>query len=82
MLNIQQLKILEEIRLSTPERRKAFIAFWREVLELGKVTDIFMTPRWEQSEGATDEYNTAQRLGIQIHIVDHQVLVESIEKGK
>jgi len=73
---------LEEIRLSTPERRKAFIAFWREVLELGKVTDIFMTPRWEQSEGATDEYNTAQRLGIQIHIVDHQVLVESIEKGK
>jgi hypothetical protein len=61
---------LEEIRWSTPERRKAFIAFWREVLELGKVTDVFMTPRWEQSEGATDEYNTAQRLGIQIHIVE------------
>jgi len=60
---------LEEVRWSTPERRKSFIAFWREVLELGKVTDVFMTPRWEQSEGATDEYNTAQRLGIQIHVV-------------
>ncbi|OGH10799.1 MAG: hypothetical protein A3B38_03805 [Candidatus Levybacteria bacterium RIFCSPLOWO2_01_FULL_36_13] len=60
---------LEEIRLERPERRMAFLHFWREVLELGKVTDIFMTPRWEKSEGASDEHETAKRLGIKIHYV-------------
>lgn len=32
-------------------------------------TDIFMTPRWEQSVGATDEHKTATKLGITIHCV-------------
>ena len=41
--------------------------FWREVLELGYVTDIFMTPRWKISSGSTDEHETAARLGIKIH---------------
>lgn len=61
---------LPETNLEINERRKVFIKFWRELLELGKVTDIFMTPRWEISEGATDEYETSQRLGIEIHIVE------------
>lgn len=61
---------LEELRLSLLERRQAFIKFWREVLELGRVTDIFMTPRWEESEGARDEHETAQRLSIKVHYVE------------
>lgn len=62
---------LEEIKLEWLLRRQFFIKFWREVLEQGKFTDIFMTPRWEESEGAIDEYETAKRLGITIHYVQN-----------
>lgn len=41
--------------------------FWREVLGSGHVTDIYMTPRWQESTGARDEHKTAVRLGIAIH---------------
>ena len=47
--------------------------FWRAVLAQGGVTDVFMTPRWEISRGATDEYNTAKSLGLQIHFVTGEV---------
>lgn len=46
--------------------QKDFIQFWRVILESG-ITDIFMTPRWRNSEGSIDEYNTALKLGIKIH---------------
>lgn len=61
---------LPETKLERDQRREAFLVFWRELLGAGLVTDIFMTPRWEISEGATDEYKTSQRLGIKIHIVE------------
>ena len=44
--------------------------FWRNVLGSGYVTDIFMTPRWEISKGAIDEFETATRLGLTTHFVD------------
>ncbi len=43
--------------------------FWRNILETGYITDIFMTPGWEASLGAKDEYETAQKLGISIVIL-------------
>ncbi len=52
------------------ERRNIFLKFWREVLSCGHITDVIMTPRWEKSEGATDEYNTAQQNGLTILIVE------------
>lgn len=56
------------VDLFRPEAREAeFKEFWRSILKQGQVTDIFMTPRWELSEGATDEHQTAQRLGLAIH---------------
>lgn len=60
---------LEEVKLSGQEKTQAFLQFWREILGSGNVTDIFMTPRWEQSLGARDEHETATRLGITIHYV-------------
>lgn len=60
---------LEEVKLGGPEKTQAFLQFWREILEKGRITDIFMTPRWEQSLGARDEHETATRLGITIHYV-------------
>lgn len=60
---------LEEMRLEYEEQRKVFMQFWREIFEEGGISDIFMTPRWEESEGAFDEYETAKRLGIAIHYV-------------
>ena len=55
-------------RLSSDE----WLIFWRKILNLGHVTDIFMTPRWDVSLGAQDEYKTAQELGLRIHIVADQ----------
>lgn len=41
--------------------------FWREVLGSGHITDIYMTPRWQESTGARDEHETATKVGIAIH---------------
>lgn len=58
---------LEEWKVSLEERETKARLFWREILEGGHVTDIFMTPRWEKSKGATDEHKTAKRIGLTIH---------------
>ncbi|MEK7461013.1 MAG: hypothetical protein AAB647_02240 [Patescibacteria group bacterium] len=47
-----------------------WLIFWRKILHQGHITDVFLTPRWEISVGAKDEYQTAQTLGLQIHFVD------------
>jgi len=44
-----------------------FLKFWREILGSGWVTDIFMTPRWEHSQGAKDEHEAAKELKLNIH---------------
>lgn len=44
--------------------------FWRGVLGSGYVTDIYMTPRWQESTGARDEHETALKLGITIHYLE------------
>ena len=53
--------------LSRGVSRDDFELFWRSILASGHVTDMFMTPRWEQSRGARDEHDTAKKLGIRIH---------------
>ncbi len=50
---------------------KEWISFWNNVLKFGQVTDIFMTPRWEESIGAKEEHKTAKELGLNIHY-DHK----------
>ena len=50
-----------------------WIVFWREVLGKDFVTDIFMTPRWEQSTGASDEYQTAKRTGKNLHYFNYEI---------
>lgn len=61
---------LIEAKLPRDESKAAFVKFHREILEQAGITDIFMTPRWEKSEGAKDEYETAVRLGLEIHYVE------------
>ena len=43
--------------------------FWKEVLgtEDKFVTDMFMTPGWEHSHGASDEHRIAQQTGMKIY---------------
>lgn len=52
-----------------PVTEATWLKFWQNILNNGYVTDIFMTPRWEKSVGATDEFNTAKRHGLKIHYV-------------
>lgn len=49
--------------------------FWRDILgaEERFVTDVFMTPRWEKSRGATDEHKIAKEVGMQIHYVTEEI---------
>lgn len=51
------------------ERSKKMKWLFRELLGSG-VTDIFMIDGWRESEGAMDEYVTAQQLNITIHDLD------------
>jgi hypothetical protein len=57
---------LDVYDLPYEERRQRFLAFWRTILA-GGVTDIFMIPGWERSEGAQDEHQTAAHLKLRIH---------------
>lgn len=61
-------KRLPEPKLPEAEKSKKFLELFRGILR-GGVTDIFMTPSWENSKGAKDEYNTAIEIGINIHYV-------------
>ena len=55
-----------KLNLAKPLHEESFYKFWRKILRSG-VTDIYMTPEWEMSTGATDEYNTAKKIGLNIH---------------
>jgi hypothetical protein len=44
--------------------------FWRGVISESRVTDIFMTPRWEHSVGAIDELRHAHSNAIIVHYLD------------
>lgn len=63
---------LEEWKLSFEEREEKVRNFWREILKSGHVTDIFMTPRWDKSKGATDEHKTARKIGLRIHYIEEK----------
>jgi hypothetical protein len=60
---------LEEYKGSMEARRPRLITFWKNVLSFGHITDIFMTPGWERSEGAQDEHLNAQKSGVTIHYI-------------
>ena len=47
-----------------------WMPFWRGVMESGCTAALHLCPRWEQSHGARDEVETAQRLGIPIFLLD------------
>lgn len=61
---------LEEYKLLFEEREERFRKFWRKILKSGHVTDVFMTPCWEKSKGASDEHKTAKKIGLTIHYVE------------
>ncbi len=52
-----------------PVSEEDMYLFYREMLNSGYVTDIFMTPRWERSIGASDEHAAARKRGLTIHYV-------------
>ncbi len=56
--------------MATGVSRRDFEYFWKRFLESGYITDIFMTPRWQNSRGATQEHADAQHLKIAIHYLE------------
>ena len=56
-------------------RNKDWMVFWKEVLGAKEkfVTDIFMTPKWEKSRGATDEHKTAKKMKITINYIEYEL---------
>lgn len=49
-----------------------FMVFWRAILrnEQRYITDIFMTPRWQESVGATEEHQIAEELKLNIFYIN------------
>lgn len=50
-------------------------AFWQEIFEHEEkfVTDMFMTPKWEKSRGATDEHRVAKKVGMNIVYITEEL---------
>lgn len=61
---------LEEFYFEAELQQKHFMDFWEAVLTAGHVTDMFMTPRWEVSSGAKDEFRIARETGMRLYIVE------------
>lgn len=53
-----------------------FVTFWRNILGSGFITDIYMTPRWQISNGAKDEYEIAKKEGLTIHYLENTMEVK------
>lgn len=58
-------ELLDQYR-TVPNTSDGWFGFWRRVLGSG-VSDLFMTPRWQASRGAWDEYDFASASKIRIH---------------
>lgn len=72
------VKRLNLLSLQVELRENKLRQFWKEILSLGLVTDVYMTPRWERSKGAQLEYQSAKKHGLTIHYVAEPILI--IEK--
>ena|SRR3990167_7444686 len=57
-----------KLNLPGPEHEEGFYKFWRKILKSG-VTDVFMSPEWETSLGASDEFRAAKEMGLAIHFL-------------
>ena len=64
---------IEEKKLDADTRERKFAKFWGGVIRSGHLTDIFMTPGWQRSKGATIEHNTAKEIGLKIHYYENIV---------
>lgn len=70
---------VEEFHFEKELQQKHFMDFWDAVLGTGHVTDIFMTPRWEVSTGAKDEFRIAQAMGMKIYMIESIAKIEEIK---
>lgn len=69
---------LPESKLPEKIRRPIFFAFWKSIMESGYITDLFMTPRWEVSQGARDEIEKGKKIGMTIHYVEEDQAIAQI----
>lgn len=51
-------------------KHEDYSIMWRQVLESRLITGVRMTPGWKRSKGATDEYQTALKMGLAIQFID------------
>ncbi|HUC38825.1 MAG TPA: hypothetical protein VL944_01715 [Candidatus Acidoferrum sp.] len=49
---------------------EAWDKFWKDIFKPKEITDLFLTPRWEQSYGARFERKLAEELDLKVHYVD------------
>ncbi len=59
-------KVIAKLDPNEISNEENWYQFWRNVLRSG-VTHIVLTPRWEESKGATDEFLTANSIGLPIY---------------
>lgn len=60
------------------EPSQSWIDFWRKIISSGLVTDLFLTPGWERSKGAKDEFETAKTNNLKIHQVSEDFVIKPL----
>ncbi len=65
---------VKKFNLTQPE----WFDFWNNVLNSGKITDVFMTPRWKDSQGSIEEHKTAKRLKLKVHYHQNKTVLIQI----
>lgn len=59
--------LLSELIHSIYFGKQAGDEYWREIFESNYITDVYMTPGWDKSKGAVNEYNIAKKNKLRIH---------------
>ena len=47
----------------------AWNAFWMNMIKSGRISDLFMAPKWEKSTGASIAYKAGREMGLNIHYI-------------
>ncbi len=58
---------LKELSLPPDKLEEEFLKCWKNILSSGYVTDIYITPGWENSQGARFELKVAKEARLKIH---------------
>lgn len=72
--NFQDIKLNDYLMIVNNFHHEDFMNFWRQLLESGLITKIYLAPGWQRSKGACEEREIALEQNIQIEELSSELL--------